>query len=187
MKIWFWGDPEGAPLVGCGLGQRPHTACPPPCTALHPTPVSSHPPAMHAVDAEIVRRFTPDCEALLRGEYDSWAARPLEALAGIIIGDQLSRNAFRGTPRMYAADSKVLAWAKQLVVSRGGKKRRFGAKRRGFRGCREVEHDRQHQATPAAPAHDCCRRAARTGSSSPCSASLSTCHSCTQRCWQTRM
>jgi uncharacterized protein (DUF924 family) len=72
---------------------------------------------MHAVDAEIVRRFTPDCEALLRGEYDSWAARPLEALAAIIIGDQLSRNAFRGTPRMYAADPKVLAWAKQLVVS----------------------------------------------------------------------
>ena len=32
-------------------------------------------------------------------------------------GDQLFRNAFRGTAKMYAADDKVLAWAKALLVS----------------------------------------------------------------------
>lgn len=31
-------------------------------------------------------------------------------------GDQLFRNAFRGTAKMYAADDKVLAWAKTLLV-----------------------------------------------------------------------
>lgn len=34
------------------------------------------------IDAEIVSQFGGDCEALLRGEYDAWQARPLEALAG---------------------------------------------------------------------------------------------------------
>lgn len=32
-------------------------------------------------------------------------------------GDQLFRNAFRGTAKMYAADDQVLAWAKALLVS----------------------------------------------------------------------
>ncbi|KAL4426987.1 hypothetical protein ABPG77_009548 [Micractinium sp. CCAP 211/92] len=69
------------------------------------------------VDAEIVSLFSPDCEALLAGQYDSWPAQPLGALAGIILGDQLFRNAFRGTAEMYAADGRVLSWAKQLMAS----------------------------------------------------------------------
>lgn len=69
------------------------------------------------VDAEIVSLFLPDCEALLAGQYDGWRTQPLGALAGIILGDQLFRNAFRGTAKMYAADERVLAWAKQLVAS----------------------------------------------------------------------
>ncbi|KAI7843791.1 hypothetical protein COHA_002689 [Chlorella ohadii] len=70
------------------------------------------------VDAEIIRLFTGDCEALLRGEYDAWqGGRPEEALAGILIGDQLFRNAFRGTAKMYAADDKVLSWSKALLGS----------------------------------------------------------------------
>ncbi len=32
-------------------------------------------------------------------------------------GDQLFRNAFRGTAKMYAADDKVLSWSKALLVS----------------------------------------------------------------------
>jgi uncharacterized protein (DUF924 family) len=71
------------------------------------------------VDADIVSRFKPDCEALLRGDYDAWQRQPLEALAGIIIGDQLARNVYRGTARMYAADPKALAWSKSLLVSLG--------------------------------------------------------------------
>ncbi|KAL4457960.1 hypothetical protein ABPG75_012825 [Micractinium tetrahymenae] len=69
------------------------------------------------VDVEIVSLFSPDCEALLAGAYDGWPAQPLGALAGIILGDQLFRNAFRGTAKMYAADERVLAWSKQLMAS----------------------------------------------------------------------
>lgn len=32
-------------------------------------------------------------------------------------GDQLTRNAFRGTAQMYAADERVLGWAQALIVS----------------------------------------------------------------------
>lgn len=64
-------------------------------------------------------QFRGDCEALIAGQYDAWQHVPLEALAGVILGDQLMRNAFRGTPKMYAADPKVLAWSKALLVSRG--------------------------------------------------------------------
>lgn len=69
------------------------------------------------VDAEIVQLFTGDCESLLAGEYDGWHSQPLGALAGIILGDQLFRNAFRGTAKMYAADPRVLGWAQELVAS----------------------------------------------------------------------
>lgn len=69
------------------------------------------------VDADIVSRFKRDCEALLHGDYDAWQRQPLEALAGIIVGDQLARNVYRGTARMYAADPKALAWSKALLVS----------------------------------------------------------------------
>jgi uncharacterized protein (DUF924 family) len=72
------------------------------------------------LDAEIVAAFGADCEALLRGEYDAWAApdaEPAEALAAILVGDQLARNAFRDTPKMFAADEKTLAWALALADS----------------------------------------------------------------------
>lgn len=73
------------------------------------------------LDKEIVDKFGGDCAALLEGRYDDWREAPLPALAGIVIGDQLSRNAYRGTAKMYAADVKVLDWAKHLLVSgRGG-------------------------------------------------------------------
>lgn len=48
------------------------------------------------VDADIISRFKGDCEALLRGDYDSWQHQTLEALAGIVLGDQLARNTYRG-------------------------------------------------------------------------------------------
>lgn len=64
----------------CSVQSRPRTSLLPssrPPSSLHP----------HQVDAEIIRLFSGDCEALLRGEYDGWqAGRPEEALAGIIIG-----------------------------------------------------------------------------------------------------
>lgn len=70
------------------------------------------------VDADITAKFGGDLEALLRHEYDGWQqGDPAEALAGVILGDQLSRNVFRGTAKMYAADPFVLPWAKRLAVS----------------------------------------------------------------------
>lgn len=70
-------------------------------------------------DAEITSKFGASCEELICGDLDSWneGGNALETLAGIIIGDQLCRNVYRGTAKMYAADPKVLAWAKSLVDS----------------------------------------------------------------------
>jgi len=70
------------------------------------------------VDRMIFDTFNDDCEALLRGDYDSWSDsnEVHETLAGIILGDQFFRNAFRETPKMYAGDMTSLRWAKDLVA-----------------------------------------------------------------------
>lgn len=49
-------------------------------------------------------RFLAAHEAALRGELEVWTATPEGALALVILLDQFPRNAFRGTPRMYASD-----------------------------------------------------------------------------------
>ena len=71
-----------------------------------------------AIDAEIISKFGSACEALNKGDLDAWyeGGNVLETLAGIIIGDQFCRNAYRGTAKMYAADSKILTWANSIVV-----------------------------------------------------------------------
>lgn len=72
-----------------------------------------------AVDEEITSKFGEDCEALIRGDLDEWhkSGNVYDTLAGILIGDQFCRNVYRGSAKMYAADDKVIAWAKNLVVS----------------------------------------------------------------------
>lgn len=52
------------------------------------------------LDAEIKAKFGADLEAINRGDYDDWLQEDLSCLAGIIIMDQFSRNAYRGTPQM---------------------------------------------------------------------------------------
>ncbi|MFE3838411.1 DUF924 family protein [Pseudogemmobacter sonorensis] len=42
--------------------------------------------------------------AAARGACEGWAARPEGALALLVLLDQFPRNAFRGTPHMYATD-----------------------------------------------------------------------------------
>lgn len=71
-----------------------------------------------AVDEEITSKFGEYSEALIRGDLDDWhtGGNIYDALAGIIIGDQFCRNIYRGTAKMYAADGRVLSWAKDLVV-----------------------------------------------------------------------
>ena len=72
-----------------------------------------------AIDAEITNKFGEDCEALIRGDLDGLhkSGNVFDTLAGILIGDQFTRNVYRGSAKMYAADKRVLSWAKDLVVS----------------------------------------------------------------------
>jgi uncharacterized protein (DUF924 family) len=58
-------------------------------------------------------RFLPLHDAAARGDLDGWNETPAGALALLILLDQFPRNAFRGTPRMYATD----AAARRLAVA----------------------------------------------------------------------
>ena len=53
-------------------------------------------------------------------EFEHWADTPDGAVALVILLDQLPRNMFRGTPRMYATDPKARALA-ELIDARGFK------------------------------------------------------------------
>lgn len=52
-------------------------------------------------------RFLESYEAAILGQLDAWANSPDGALALVILLDQFPRNAFRGTPRMYASDARA--------------------------------------------------------------------------------
>jgi uncharacterized protein (DUF924 family) len=66
------------------------------------------PASWFAKDADFDRRFHENFldahEAAARGELDHWMAAAEGALALLVLLDQFPRNAFRGTPRMYATD-----------------------------------------------------------------------------------
>lgn len=64
-----------------------------------------------AFDQAIVERFAATIERAVRGELDAWTKSPRGRLALVILLDQLSRNAFRGTPRSFAQDPLALAVA----------------------------------------------------------------------------
>ena len=73
-----------------------------------------------AFDAQIVQRFGPLIERALIGDIDDWLTRPVEplpALARVIVLDQFTRNAFRGTARAFAGDAMALQTARALVAS----------------------------------------------------------------------
>jgi uncharacterized protein (DUF924 family) len=56
-------------------------------------------------DKAIRERFLSAHEAAAAGELKSWEEMPEGALALLLLLDQFPRNAFRGTPRMYATDA----------------------------------------------------------------------------------
>jgi uncharacterized protein (DUF924 family) len=62
-----------------------------------------------AKDADFDRRFREGFlslhEAATIGDLADWLATPNAALALVLLLDQFPRNAFRGTPRMYASDA----------------------------------------------------------------------------------
>lgn len=71
-----------------------------------------------AFDAAVRERFGALVERALRGELEAWADAPRSALAQILLLDQFTRNAFRGTARSFAGDARALAAATRMVGSR---------------------------------------------------------------------
>ena len=72
-----------------------------------------------AKDAEFDRRFRERFlslhEAASRGELAGWLTTPNGALALLLLLDQFPRNAFRGTPRMYATDAMAREMAAAAI------------------------------------------------------------------------
>jgi uncharacterized protein (DUF924 family) len=66
-------------------------------------------------DRSFRERFLAAHEAAARGELDRWARDADGALALLILLDQFPRNAFRGTPRMFATDDKARAIAHAAI------------------------------------------------------------------------
>ena len=60
-------------------------------------------------------RFLGTHEAAARGELMAWLRTPESALALVLLLDQFPRNAFRGTPRMYATDRLAIEVANQAI------------------------------------------------------------------------
>lgn len=71
-----------------------------------------------SVDDRIRTRFGTLVERALRGELADWADQPRSALAQILLLDQFTRNAFRGTARSFAGDRRALAAASRMVGTR---------------------------------------------------------------------
>jgi len=57
-----------------------------------------------AFDEAVKAHFLEDYEAIVGGDREAWRNTARGALAYIIVLDQFSRNMFRGTPTMFAAD-----------------------------------------------------------------------------------
>lgn len=81
-------------------------------------------------DVSIRTRFGAVIRAALAGELADWDRTPLGALARIVVLDQFTRNAYRGTLRAFAGDALALAAAKTLVAS--GRDRKLKPLQRGF-------------------------------------------------------
>lgn len=70
-----------------------------------------------AFDAQIRERFGSLIDTALRGELAAWQQQPLPALALVIVLDQFTRNARRGSAGMFAGDAQALAVARRVVAA----------------------------------------------------------------------
>jgi uncharacterized protein (DUF924 family) len=70
-----------------------------------------------AFDATIRERFAAAIEAALAGGYREWTSTAHGALARVLLLDQLTRNAFRDTPRAFAGDAGALATAERAIAA----------------------------------------------------------------------
>ena len=71
-----------------------------------------------AFDAVIRDRFGVALAAGIAGAFGHWCDEPLGCLARVVLLDQFTRNAFRGTPRAFAGDAGALATS-ELAIARG--------------------------------------------------------------------
>ena len=83
-----------------------------------------------AFDRQIRERFEGDRSAVLAGERDGWLATPRGDLAAIIVLDQMSRNMYRDTPKMFEADGEALRMALEGIEQ--GVDRRLATDERAF-------------------------------------------------------
>ncbi|RMF18299.1 MAG: DUF924 domain-containing protein [Candidatus Dadabacteria bacterium] len=82
------------------------------------------------VDKEIAERFGGAVEAARSGALADWVERDPDALALILLTDQFTRNVYRGTPEMFAADPIALDVAHRLIES--GRHERYPNQQRVF-------------------------------------------------------
>src|SRR5262249_13730144 len=68
-------------------------------------------------DREIRERFGETIEAAVRGDLADWQTTPRGRLAFVILLDQFSRNAFRGTARAFAQDPIALRVAEAGIAA----------------------------------------------------------------------
>lgn len=68
-----------------------------------------------AFDAALQREFLADYEAAAAGGYAAWEVSAQGALALVLLLDQVPRNIFRGTPRVYATDRQARAAADRAL------------------------------------------------------------------------
>lgn len=66
-------------------------------------------------DAQCRRKWLADHEAAAAGRLDAWQIAPHSALALILLLDQMPRNMFRGTSRMFATDAQALEVADKAI------------------------------------------------------------------------
>ena len=68
-----------------------------------------------AFDAEIMARFGVAIETAIAGGFADWSS-PRGALARILLLDQFTRSAFRGTPRAVAGDVRAVEVAGEAIA-----------------------------------------------------------------------
>jgi uncharacterized protein (DUF924 family) len=68
-----------------------------------------------AFDEECLRRFLLTFEAAARGDLNEWELSPEGSLALLILLDQLPRNMFRGTRRVWATDDTARLAAERAL------------------------------------------------------------------------
>jgi uncharacterized protein (DUF924 family) len=66
-------------------------------------------------DQQIITRFKELYERARDGDFDEWQGTAEGVLALCILLDQMPRNMFRGTPKAFATDAKILDIVKKAV------------------------------------------------------------------------